>query len=285
MAHLAAIASRDEPELGATVDSLLSSGADVLVVDDGGSASGLPVAVEVIRNAEPVGCGRARNQAAARFLEGAWDTFSVHDGHMNFPDGVVQAMATKARETDAVCITATTLWERPGHCGRRTRGWGTTLFWHPERGVDHKWRTKETRPVEEWGTTPGMIGAAYFMSRSTLKRLTAPRGRVWECSGVWGYNEQSLSIKCALLGIPILVSRDLFSLHLYRKDAHVPGQTRDWWNNRAETWQVLFRPETRGALDAIAAQHSSLTVADDIDRPWPVEREREFLAALEVGGN
>ena len=121
------------------------------------------------------------------------------------------------------------------------------------------------------------------MSRSTLKRLTAPRGRVWECSGLWGYNEQSLDIKCALLGVPILVSRDLFSLHLYRLTAAFAGQTRDAWNNRAEAWQVLFRPETRGELDAIAAvNHCTVQVDGDIDRPWPVEREREFLVGLEV---
>ena len=108
-------AHNEGPEVAATVKSMAASMRDpqtellVVVVDDGstdGSADSCELrgescdsaqfSIRVVRHDKPLGVGRARNAGLAVALEWGADVVSFHDGHMRFPQGVIEALAAKA---------------------------------------------------------------------------------------------------------------------------------------------------------------------------------------------
>jgi len=252
------IAHNEGEEVARTVESLqaafVGQGADkgprceleAIVIDDGstdGSCAHLPESVKVVRHEQPLGVGRSRNAgylaACGQGVSAPCDVVSFHDAHMRFEPGTVERLARKALETDAIVCAYSRGFERQS----TFTGYGCDLFYNRKDGLQPKWRMY--KPDEEWARVPGMMGAAYFVSRTLAERLCAPTGELWEdTAGRWGFSEQALSVKAFLMDVPILVSRDIFIRHLYRSKNKVPNAGRETWLNVAASMSALLEPET-----------------------------------------
>ena len=244
----AVITAYNEPDVGNTVqslsDSVESARLDVVVVDDGStdsSCAALKAPVRVLRNSEGQGVGESRNRGTEAALASGAGVVSFHDAHMRFHPGELEAMAHKALESGAViCSKAKGWWYPEGHATKAGKehefvAWGCDLYWDSAYGIQPKYRTYDS-PKGEWGRVAAPMGACYLMSRETIRKLMGPTGRLWEdIAGRWGFSEQALAVKAFLLGIPVLVSRDLHSHHWYAHGGarHLPGLDRDYWRNVA----------------------------------------------------
>ncbi len=265
-----------------------------VVVDDGGSDGCCDFALSdshvehtVIKHEEPIGVGRSRNAGCEAALESGAEVVTFHDAHMRFPVGVIERLAARALQSDAIIMSASTGMELSGGF----TGYGCRFRWSAAEGIEGKWLLD--KPLAEWQKVPCLMGACYAMSHRTIQKLREPTGRLWEdVAGRWGYSEEVLSLKAALLGIPILVSRDLVSRHLYRKENPVPGAGEQKWRNVSFALAALFSPETFDRLmRRCCEQHLSGAVVNELvekarasaSRPWSREDEQRVLEELVEG--
>lgn len=269
----------EEPdELQATLDSLRQSVTEVslqlVVVDDG---SDVPVELEgddvlLIRHDKPRGVGQSRNEGASG---ASGDVLTFHDPHMRFAQDSIEYLAAKALSEPCVASLASNDYRT----GRSFIGWGADLYWNSRNGLEPKYDTK--KPKEEWHRVPCMMGAAYAISRDTLKELKGPTGNLWDdVAGRWGKSEEFLSVKAFLLDIPVLVSRDVKAGHKFRKLNPVPGAAREVWKNMVSCACALFTPRTfRERFRPFCRAHMFDREIDEIieqhRRPWHFSYEEE----------
>ncbi len=299
----AVIAARNEgSQVERTVRSLLASRGDeellVIVVDDGstdGSCDAAPAwgdlsacgdaqaggegRVMRVRNEPGMGLGRARNLGAEIALREGCEAVSFHDAHMRFgpggegmPErGGLEMLAAKALETGAVCCAGSN-----GLSGAN-RIWGCDLYWSANGGLQPKWRWSDSVPEEEWPRSAGLMGAGYVMGAETIRRLSAPTGRLWEdTAGRWGFSEEALSVKAFLLDVPILFARDVIFRHLYRDRNPLPDAGVERWRNVTRCTRVLFGREIFEArfrdlcVQVLGKRHVDAIVEGLPDVDWPL---------------
>jgi len=269
-------------EVQKTVESLAGSVKDPemkvrgVLVDDGSkdgscasSISAYPSLISIPHD-QSQGVGRSRNDGVLAALDWGADVVSFHDGHMRFTPfenpplrgdvegaGVLEALARKAIESGAiVCSKAKGWWYGEDHpevkAGRKKAGeehsfvaWGADMHWNIKNGLQPKYRVYLPEEKPEWMRVPCPMGACYVMSRETIEKLMAPTGRLWDdVAGRWGFSEQALAVKAFLLDIPILVSRDLQTHHLYRSKNPVPHAAEEVWKNCCFSMAALLSKET-----------------------------------------
>ena len=266
----------------------------VVVVDDGSIDGSCDFALgsehvgyRLIRHDQSEGAGSSHNAGCQAALEDGADVVTFHDAHMRFPAGVIERLAAKAAQSEAIVMSASTGMAPDS----RFTGYGCRLRWSDSKGIEGKWLLDA--PGGEWGEAACLMGACYAMSRATIERLKGPTGRLWEdVAGRWGYAEEALSLKAALLGVPVLVSRDLVSRHLYRQENPVPGAGEERWRNITFSLAGLFTPETfESLLRAPCEKHLPPDVVEDLvgrgraesSRPWTGYRELRVLEELVEG--
>jgi len=310
-------ACNEGPEVERTVRSLLGSiigrqhTVRAVVVDDGStdeSCSGIREKdsgerqVQVIRHDPALGVGRARNAGAYAGLRWGADVITFHDGHMRFPNGVIEALALKAHETGAITFSkAKGWWYPPDHPevrdGKAKPGqprsfvaWGSDIHWNRKDLVQPKYRIYKSGE-SPWPRIPCPMGACYVFARETVARLTAPTGRLWEdVAGRWGFSEQALAIKAFLLGVPVLLGRDLPTMHKYRSANPVQGAGSENMRNAAFALAALLSPQTFDLRfrDACRAHVGEKGLAALVRRarggghelPWSPQDEREMFLRL-----
>jgi hypothetical protein len=130
------------------------------------------------------------------------------------------------------------------------------------------------------------------MGRGAIERLSAPTGRLWEnVAGRWGFLLEPLAVKCHFLGVPVHVSRDDYTRHLYRRrnpvpDAHVEKVRNVAFATAAvfseETWRRHFRPwcVTRAGVEEAEVDRLAAKAREGVRRPWGVDDEEEFLMSI-----
>jgi len=253
-------------EVRATVENWLAGmtndGHLPIVVDDGATDGSCDSLAPIIRHAEPWGVGRSRNEGAAVALAAGCDVVVFHDAHMRFPAGVIEAIADKALDTDAIVTSmARGWWYGADHAdvlaGKRKAGdshpfraWGADLHYNARDGLQPKYRIYVKDPPE-WQRVPCPMGACYALSRRSVEMLQAPTGTLWDdVAGRWGFSEQALAVKAFLLNIPVFVSGNLATHHKYRSVNPVPAAGRELWLNAqgslrrvlsAATFNLRFR--------------------------------------------
>ena len=177
--------------------------------------------VKIIRNAERVGCGRAKQQA----LQAATGDVIIHaDGHCRVLKGDLAASVEKALAEN--CIIAPGV--APLHCERDRQFDAKRHKWDPDHcsyggkigmvyggaKVKSKWLWHEKKDIFRPRTATWY--AIFMGSRDTfLNRL----GGWNEYPGCWGSQEIGLALRAWFAAVPIYATRSLVVGHRYASDS------------------------------------------------------------------
>jgi glycosyltransferase involved in cell wall biosynthesis len=275
-------------EVSRTVESLKQSitrdetELRVFVTDDGstdGCCDGIPGCV---RHAEPFGTAISLNEMTACAMDWGADVIGIADAHMRFDPESLEILADKALSEICV-VTGTSKGMDTGLlCGR-----GCDLRRVPQDLIACKW----TSPVwvNGWGRILGPMGAVYAMSIETIHALMNPTGLLWDnAAGLWGYQEESLAIKCALLEIPMHVNQYWGATHLYRAANPTPNVGEEKRKNIIWCLSAYFHPDTFNAYFRERTQHwfgpdfvdECLLQNAAVERTWTAGQEIAFIASL-----
>lgn len=277
------IASRDEPpeNLHATIKGLQASTAgwwrEIIVVDDG---SQTPITyhdpeVTIVRNPAPVGVCPSRRRGCAL---ATGDVLTVMDPHMSFGPGWLDEMASYVDSGSLLCSP----WRE--YCRSVTISYGADFAWR-EASADFGFGYRPRPPRRRLVTVPMVIGACYMISRRSYERL----GGFCPLLGVWGLDEQDLSMRAWLAGLQVhCVTRaqvgHLSSIGRKEPWRMAPGQ---WVTNNlvvirsnleAETVK-LYEPFHEPLLPEVADRLAQLDLDSWRDRVQSVRRmsDREFF--------
>lgn len=207
------------------------------------------ITLSTTRHSQPYGVGQSRNEGTARLLKSGADVIAYLDAHERIEKAGLEIMAAKAAESGAIVCAGSTGFEDDGQFW----AWGCKLIYAPdEKVIAAKWLApkngkagRDGRPEEPWLQVTAFMGGAYVMSRQTIEKLSKPTGRLWEdIAGEWGFSEEALSLKAAMLGVPILVSRDVVVKHLYRDACPCPDSTKQMWMNVVFALSMLWDEKT-----------------------------------------
>lgn len=216
---------------------------EVILIDDGSWDGSCDFASSVrsttlIRNDEPQGVGRCRSVGAA---QSHGDVLIFADAHMRFPFGGLGRLSDLALQHRAIVCASSVGMEEDSIF----HAWGADLIYDPGELVRGLFRCDE--PDARISEVPAPMGATYAMSRITAMELAGPTGLLWDnVAGVWGFSEQGLAIKAHLLGIPVLVARDIATKHKYRS-ANPAGDgaaSEGYWRNAAYCLALYLQPKT-----------------------------------------
>ena len=135
------------------------------------------------------------------------------------------------------------------------------------------------------------MGASLAASRETIQYLSGPAGRFWDnVAGAWGYQEETLAMKAALMRVPIYVSSRWGAFHMYRKVNPFAGSWPAKNLNIGWALALYFSPETyarhfRNPVERLLGpmvERQAFHVAQEaISRPWSPEDEERFMEGLE----
>jgi len=161
--------------------------------------------------------------------------------------------------------------------------------------------TKLYHPDEEWAQVQVPLGAFYAYSKETVELLKGPTGRLWETVvAKWGFLLEPFSIKCHLMYVPVYVSRDVYTRHLYKHSNPVPRAHVEKIYNGAFGFASVLSEETfekrlhewhrtRGDIHKPKVEEMIAAGRKGVKRPWSPQDEQEYLDSLPVldgeGGN
>ena len=291
------LAARNEgDEVARTVKSLhwcvVRPGTELMIiVVDEASQDGSFVKVDgtavhipahVIRNATPVGTAVAQAQGIAAAFEWGAEVVGFSDAHMRFDPEALERLADKALAERCLAQGISRGFDLilPVGLGcRLIRNGGI---------IEAKWYDP---PLSgEWARIPAPMGACLAASRETIAYMSGPTGRFWDnVAAPWGYQEETLAVKAALMDVPIYVSTRWGACHLYR---NVNPFSASWSaKNLNIGWAtaLLFSPETydahfRKVVERILGPAVERSVvreaAKAITRPWSPADEERFLATI-----
>ncbi len=225
-----------------------------IVVADGttdGSCDDLGDDVTVIRNAERVGCGRAKDMIAQRILP---DDVVLHaDGHCRVLEGTLDEIARIAAAHEVVIAPGVA----PLHCqpneqpapdhGRKNTTWGGWIGATP-RGAKVLPAGKPSEPYELRTSTWWAI--FMFSGRTLLERL----GGWNSLPGRWGSQEIGLALRTWFAAVPVITARDVVCGHRYRNwnksgnYAYYKIRTSETKANHRYVHGIVFDPETVAEL-------------------------------------
>lgn len=247
------IAAHNEPDLGATIESIQRTAppeVEIVIVDD---ASKVPVPhfpgvmKRAIRNSRRMGVGPSRHIG---ILAACQPWVLITDGHMRFVDGWYKAFESVVDGSDGQ-----TAW-----CGQclgldhdnldvsncRGRYFGATWNFHgPDRNNEKITQTFE--PIwagEQAGDKyelPAMMGALYLLPRRLYLRLGG-----LQHLREWGMDEAMLSLKIWLSGGEIRMLKGLQAGHVFWYGEKRPYPVR----NTAILYNKLFAIRTLLPADA-----------------------------------
>ncbi len=277
---------------------------DVILVDDGSDKEDYSTLdCTVIRNDKPMGIGYNLNIGTKKAIEMGADVIGVSDAHMKILAGAVDYLARRAMVEDCVTCSATYGWDEKSAFAQ----WAAYLVKMPNNLIEPKWlggkwpfneEKKFFMPEEEWAQVQVPLGAFYAYSKATVNRLMEPTGRLWETPvGLWGFLLAPFSAKAHLLDIPVYVSRDHYTRHLYRRANPCPTAGSAKVYNIAFGMASIFSEETletymfgktkfqqwcvsRGGVDGRIIMKHIKEARKGVKRPWTPEDEVKFLDSI-----
>ena len=173
---------------------------EIVVVDDhslDGSCHGMPRDVLVVRSERRMGISAARRLG---FSQSRGDVIVWSDAHCRYPAGSLPTLVERALVEQ--CIVEPKM---EGFEGRHVR-YGARLAL-TERGVANP------RCYSAPAAVPALHGSVYAMSRDVYERL----GGWPKLPGIYGGDEEALSLQCWFAGVPIRVELSHSCFHRYRK--------------------------------------------------------------------
>lgn len=214
------IASCQEGDwLTKTCDSIMAAKPDLqelIVVDD---ASEPPEPVSTIRNSHREGVARSRNLGCAR---AKGDGVLLMDAHMLIQPGQIEEVTNVALETGGIAYGGCN-----GHyCARLA----------VEDGLYRvKWMPKTDQPLIR---TTAIMGAFYVIPREVLEDL----GGWIALPGLWGMDEEAMSILAIKHDIPITAVTTVQTWHWFREPKDVPyaNPSSRYLVNVAAMYRLLF---------------------------------------------
>jgi glycosyltransferase involved in cell wall biosynthesis len=272
-------------EVGRTVASLYQSVVRpetellVYVVDDGSTDGCCTNIANCVHKSEPEGTAAALNEMTAAAMDWGADVIGIADAHMRFDPESLERLADKALSEICVATGVSKGMDTMLLCGR-----GCDLRRVPQDLIACKWC--DPAFVNAWAQVPGVMGACYAMSIETIHALMNPTMILWDnAAGLWGYQEESLAIKCHLLGVPIYVSEHWGAAHLYRAINPVPNVGQEKRKNIIWCLSAYFHPETFNAYFRERVQHwfgpeyvdECLRQNAAVERSWTAGQDRKSV--------
>jgi hypothetical protein len=167
-------------------------------IDDGSDKPETVAGVNLLRNAEAVGCSGARHRGCLEGLDGC-DTAAFIDPHMTSAPRSLDRLARYAQVHRAFAYAGNT-----GH-------YAVDLM-NVNGLLKCKWITWQTQP-KGWRRSTGMMGAGYV---ARVDQLTEMGGWIVLPVPV-GADEECMAVLCAKHGIPIVADCDTQNWHEYRR--------------------------------------------------------------------
>lgn len=261
----------DNGSLSLFADAAKKFGADPAVSPYTVNVPGFPP-VHVVHNETRQGVSRSLN-AGARHAAG--HVVIVYSGHMRATGQNLHTLATEAIARNAIVQAASIGMD----LDTRMRGFGCRWIEHDEKVFDLKWHTG--RPADEYAEVDGLMGACYAIPATIYRHL----GGFAQHTGLWGFLEGFLSMKCNLAGVPIFVSRDIFARHQYRQASergfNVPA--RSVWLSRFAGLKIILEPATfELALPDLKRRYWHPDIGAFLETPGVAQEHRAFQAIRKV---
>lgn len=234
-----AIAVRNEPLLKRTVESALATrdgvNLEIIIADDSSTdncADGLSKIKHVVVFRTTLNGASLTKTFAIE--QGRAHRIIVCDAHMLYPKGWLQAFIKALDTYPRSLICATSGYYRPQ---AKKELYGCSWHYSAKYGfIGPIWiERKPPRPIIE---IPALMGACYGFTKETwnyLPGLPPVEG--------WGWLEAFLSASANLMGIPILLLRDVVVRHRYYspKEGHsYPQTSQDTHEIKRVSTQILF---------------------------------------------
>ena len=232
--------NEDRQEIEDTVASWHDAGAwEIIIVDDGSDTPVEPVEhARIIRNEESVGVAKARNQGA-RAARGSVVVWS--DSHVRMAGSYWKLIQMAARDDVVACAPTQGMGMNPIAWGARlslTYDMFADKVGMIRRGGFEYYGHNATSFKEcEGNRVTACYGSVYAIKRKLLARA----GWLPE-TGIWGYNEQAMSLLFLVLGIPVVVAVESLCRHKYRQPGEMPYQPphNTSWKNKVMAHRILF---------------------------------------------
>jgi len=230
-------ARNEGDEVKATVENLLSIGAQALYLIDDGSKDGscrpsaMPSQVGVCVNEDPVGVAESRNIGISHAVESmaGVDVICVADAHVRGSENAIRMIADAAHERQAIVSASTCSMKHPDAWTAH----GAALLWTGSNFAHAWYRSQE----EVLSPITCLYGSVYAIPAPVWKRLGA-----WIRLREVGGNEQAMSIYSWFAGVPMLCHRDAVFQHRFKRVREYASRVAVI--NAHLTKYALFEPET-----------------------------------------
>ena len=214
------IVARNERLLPRTIESIRRAApeAKILVLDD---ASDIPIRGAFLRHDVAQGCPTSRYEACQHVDT---EMTFLMDGHMRVQPGDIQTVAEVAMLTGGIAYAGCN-----GHYAANLK--------HDCKILRAKWADK---PAEDVVRTTAFMGAFYGIDTELLRTL----GGWLALPGIWGCDEEAMSILAHKHGVPIHAVTSIQTWHDFRNKPPYPLPYQSYQLNLAAMHRLLFEDST-----------------------------------------
>ena len=214
--------------------------------------------IDVIRNTERVGCGKAKEQA--QLMVDADSVIINTDGHCRWMVGSLDEAVRIAAQNEVIVAPGVA----PLHCppdeqprmgeewgDRQTKWKKNHSTWGGRILVDALGAKVDAcaRPGKKYAFRETTFWAIFMMSTNTLRNRLGGWNKL---PGRWGSQEIGLGLRAWFADVPVVTMRDAVAGHRYRADQRKDGKayapykvgTHERRVNHRYTHQVVFSPKT-----------------------------------------